>query len=124
MKKPIMATVILTTFGTMMFFAQARHGGAGSALEWHEWSSRPNWVKNLDEYDWQYVFNSPWAIQMINPSMVPRSVMELIDKQFGMGGNGMVWACAALYDNGNVINIYQRVNGVYFWITLSKYWFD
>jgi len=102
--------------------AQSRSGGAGSALDWHSWSSRPQWVKNLDEYDWQYVFNAPYATMSINPSSVPRNVMELIDRDFGRGANGQVWAYSA--DDSNVIKIYMRTNGTYLWISVSRYWFN
>ena len=121
--KKIALILTLLCFGAMEILAQARHGGAGSALNWHEWSSRPEWVKNLDEYDWQYVFNAPLAVSRVNTSMVPRNVIELIDRQVGRGADGMVWAYDAFDSNANVINIYSRSNGIYLWITVSKYWF-
>ncbi len=121
--KKIVLVLLSLYFGTMVFFAQSRHGGAGSALTWHEWASRPEWVKNLDLYDWEYVCNS-WTTKVINQSWVPRNVMELIDRQVGRGKDGFVWAYDAYDGTGNVIDIYYRSEGRYIWMMVSKYWFD
>ncbi|GMO33403.1 MAG: hypothetical protein Ta2B_13970 [Termitinemataceae bacterium] len=120
MKKVIFSAVLsLVVFcvGTAVF-AQARSNGAGSALDWHEIKSAPQWVKNLDDYDWQFALNS--SSMVINPGSVPRNVMELIDSQVGKGGNGMVWA----NDPSGFVDIYWRNNGRYIFITLSKRWFE
>ena len=120
-KKTLISIIIFFLF-IQFVDAQSRSGGAGSALTWYSWSSRPQWVRNLDDYDWQYVFNVQIGTTLINPSSVPRNVMELIDRDFGRGANGQVWAYSA-HDN-NIIMMYMRISGTYNWIRISRYWFN
>jgi hypothetical protein len=120
MKRSIGLLMLLAFFGiSQSISAQARSGGAGGALTW-ELPPMPEWTRNLDKYDWEYVFTETAAVT--SPGQVPRKVKELLDQQYGYGKDGIVWAYWP--NESNIINIYQRLKGVYIWLTVSRYWFD
>lgn len=83
------------------------------------WSSLPEWIENLDEYDWKYVLNS-WAARVAKLDRIPRDEMKFIDRRIGKKAHGFEWAYYSFYAKGNVINIYQRYNGRYWVVMISK----
>ena len=121
MKAKVLILMVLTFFGISQF-AVAQSGGAGSAHDWRL-PPLPEWVRNLDYYDWEYVFGAQWGDPIIPAGAVPRNVKELLDQEAGTrGGDAMIWA----YDreDSNVVRLYMRSHGVYRFITISRYWFN